>query len=176
MAAPLPARLRATNFARPAIFAELLGGVTLAALPWVVVDVRQAEPEAFHVTVALPLPLARAALLFVAEDATRVEIPELARFYAEAEKMVRLLAGAPDAELVRVSSRDEEVIIAKVGDHLRIGVETRDEEVRVRIPLSRLEELLSYYDAKGLRFPTCSMSSKEFRPVSSCTFAAAIMR
>lgn len=127
----------------------LLAGITLAALPWVVVDVRQAQPEAFHVTVALPLPLARAALLFVDEDATRVEIPELARFYAEAEKMVRLLAGAPDAELVRVSSRDEEVIIAKVGDRLEINVETRDEEVRVRIPLSRLEELLSYYDGEG---------------------------
>ena len=77
----------------------LLAGVTLAALPWVVVDVRQAEPEAFHITV--PLPLARAALLFVDEDQTRVEIPELARFYPEAEKMVRLLADAPDAELVR---------------------------------------------------------------------------
>ena len=127
----------------------LLAGVTLAALPWVVVDVRQAEPEAFHITVPLPLPLARAALLFVDEDETRVEIPELARFYPAAEKMVRLLADAPDAELMRVSSRDEEVIIAKVGDRLEIDVETQDEEVHVRIPLSRLEELLSYYDGEA---------------------------
>ena len=127
----------------------LLAGVTLAALPWVVVDVRQEGPEAFHITAPLPLPLARAALLFVDEDDTRVEMPELARFCAEAEKMVRLLADAPDAELVRISSRDEEVIIAKAGDHLEIGVETRDKEVHVRIPLSRLEELLSYYDGEA---------------------------
>ena len=127
----------------------LLAGATLAALPWVVVDVRQAEPEAFHITVPLPLPLARAALLFMDEDDTRVDIPELARVHAEAEKMVRLLAEAPDAELLRISSRDEEVIIAKAGGHLEIGVETRDEEVHVRIPLSRLEELLSYYDGEA---------------------------
>ena len=127
----------------------LLAGVTLAALPWVVVDVRQEGPAAFHITVPLPLPLARAALLFVDEDETRVEIPELARFCAEAEKMVRLLADAPDAELVRISSRDEEVIIAKAGDYLEIGVQTRDEEVHVRIPLFRLEELLSYYDGEA---------------------------
>ena len=62
----------------------LLAAVTLAALPWVVVDVRQAGPEAFHITAPLPLPLARAALLFVDEDETRVETPELARFHAEA--------------------------------------------------------------------------------------------
>ena len=127
----------------------LLAGITLAALPWVVVDIRQEEPEAFQIAVPLPLPLARAALLFVDEDETRVEIPELARFYTEAEEIVRLLADAPDAELVRISSRDGEVVIAKVGDQLEIGVETRDEEVHVRVPLSRLEELLSYYDGEG---------------------------
>ena len=127
----------------------LLAGVTLVALPWVVVDIRQGEPEVFQITVPLPLPLARAALLFVDEDETRVEIPELARFCAEAEEIVRLLAIAPDAELVRISSRDGEVVIAKVGDQLEIGVETRDEEVHVRVPLSRLEELLSYYDGEG---------------------------
>ena len=127
----------------------LLVGVTLAALPWVVVDVRQAEPEAFHVTVPLPLPLARAALLFVDEDEARVDIPELARFLAGAEKMVRLLIDAPDAELLRISGRDEEVIVATVGDDLVIDVETRGEEVHVRVPLSRLEELLSYYDGEA---------------------------
>jgi hypothetical protein len=127
----------------------LLAGVTLAALPWVVVDVRQAEPEAFHATVPLPLPLARAALLFVDEDEARVEIPELARFLAGAEKMVRLLIDAPDAELPRISGRDEEVIVATVGNDLVIGVETRGKEVHVRAPLSRLEELLSYYDGEA---------------------------
>ena len=127
----------------------LLAGVTLAALPWVVVDVRQVEPEAFHITVPLPLPLARAALLFVDEDEVRVALPELARFLAGAEEMVRLLAEAPDAELLHVTSRDEEVLISKVGDDLEIDVETMDEEVHVRVPLSRLEELLSYYDGEA---------------------------
>ena len=124
----------------------LLAGVTLAALPWVVVDVRQAEPEAFHITVPLPLPLARAALLFVDEDEARVELP---RFLAGAEEMVRLLAEAPDAELLHVTSRNEEVLISKVGDDLEIDVETMDEEVHVRVPLSRFEELLSYYDGEA---------------------------
>ena len=127
----------------------LLAGVTLAALPWVVVDVRQVEPEAFHITVPLPLPLARAALLFVDEDEVRVELPELARFLAGAEEMVRLLAEAPDAELLHVTSRNEEVLISKVGDDLEIDVETMDEEVHVRVPLSRFEELLSYYDGEA---------------------------
>ena len=127
----------------------LLAGVTLAALPWVVVDVRQAEPESFHLTAPLPLPLARAALLFMDKDDTQVQIPELARFHAEAEKIVRLLAEAPDAELLRLSRRDKQVIIAKAGDQLEINVETRHEEVHVRVPLSRLEELLSYYDGEA---------------------------
>jgi hypothetical protein len=127
----------------------LFAGVTLAALPWVVVDVRQTEPEAFYISIPLPLTLARAALLFVDEDDARIEIPELARFITEAEQIVRLLADAPDAELVRISGRHEEVIVAKVGDNLVIDVETRGEEVHVRVPLSRLEELLSYYDGEA---------------------------
>ena len=93
--------------------------------------------------------MARAALRFVDEDDARVEIPELARFITEAEEIVRLLADAPDAELVRITGRGEEVIIAKTGGDLEIDVETRDEEVQVRIPLSRLEELLSYYDGEA---------------------------
>ena len=150
----------------------LLAGVTLAALPWVVVDVRQVEPEAFHITVPLPLPLARAALLFVDEDEVRVELPELARFLAGAEEMVRLLAEAPDAELLHVTSRDEEVLISKVGDDLEIDVETMDEEVHVRVPLvpaRRTAELLRRRSVR--RFPICSMLSRESHPASWFTFA-----
>lgn len=125
----------------------LLVGLLLSS-SCVVVDVKQADGP--RLIVPVPLFVARAALTFAPEEATHVELPELAEYSDLAERILEELRDAPDGILVEVSDDDEHVLIEKVGDDLEIDVDTRDEVVSVTVPFDMALEILESYDGEEL--------------------------
>ena len=107
-------------------------------------DVREGGPEGQRIVVPVPLVVAQAALAFVPEVHTRVELPDEAREHLPlAHAVIEALAAAPDAELVRVEDADDLVVIEKAGDQLRVHVTEGDgESVEVSVPLAAVQEIL----------------------------------
>jgi hypothetical protein len=109
---------------------------TVASLGVMVVDVR--EGDGSRIVVPVPLVLAQAAVAvapaFVPEKEMR--IPEEAlEHMGLAREVLEAIAEAPDFELVRVESRDEQVVITKEGRSLRVRVSGKKENVNVNVPL-----------------------------------------
>lgn len=125
----------------------LLLGLCLSS-SCVVVDVKQAEGP--RIIVPVPLFLARTALAFAPDEATHIEIPELAEYSDIAEEIIEELIDAPDGVLVEVHDGREHVLIVKTGDELEIDVESGDEDVHVRMPLTVVAEILESYDGEEL--------------------------
>ena len=109
---------------------------TVASLGVMVVDVR--EGDGSRIVVPVPLVLAQAAVAvapaFVPEK--EMQIPEEAlEHMGLAREVLEALADAPDCELVRVESRDEQVVVSKEGRSLRVRVSGKKENVNVNVPL-----------------------------------------
>jgi hypothetical protein len=115
----------------------------VASLGVMVVDVR--EGDGSRIVVPVPLVLAQAAVAvapaFVPEKEMRVP-EEALEHIGLAREVLEALADAPDCELVRVESRDEQVVIAKEGRSLRVRVSGRRENVNVNVPLHLALEAL----------------------------------
>jgi hypothetical protein len=107
-----------------------------------VVDVRGSGPDGTHVVVPVPLALAQVAVSFVPADKTQLRIKELGEYAPIARKILAELADAPDGELVRVEERDERVVIAKVGDEIKLNVDNEREHVAVNVPLDTVLAIL----------------------------------
>lgn len=116
---------------------------TVASLGVMVVDVR--EGDGSRIVVPVPLVLAQAAVAvapaFVPEREMQVP-PEALEHMGLAREVLEALAEAPDCELVRVESRDEQVVIAKEGRSLRVRVSGKKENVNVNVPLHLALEAL----------------------------------
>jgi len=125
----------------------LLGLVASTGL--VVVDVKSSDGP--RLVIPVPLLLARAAVGFVPEAATEVEIPELGEYSEIAGRIVAELRECDDAVLVEVDDRDDHVRIEKIGDEIAIEVSSDDDEVSVRIPLAAASEILESYDQGRLQ-------------------------
>jgi len=125
----------------------LLGLVASTGL--VVVDVKTSDGP--RLVIPVPLLLARAAVGFVPEAATEVEIPELGEYSEIAGRIVAELRECDDAVLVEVDDRDDHVRIEKIGDEIAIEVSSDDDEVSVRIPLAAASEILESYDQGRLQ-------------------------
>lgn len=109
----------------------------------VVVDVKD---DGHRMVVPMPLLLARGAAAFVPAGKVHVDTPDLREHLALAGKLADALREVKDAELVRVDDCDEHVSIAKSGDMLTVKVDSRDERVRVQVPIAMLTDLLKSCD------------------------------
>lgn len=116
-----------------AVPAALVAGV--ASLGVVVVDVREGGPAGTHIVVPVPLVLAQTALMFVPEEKARLKMERAEQYMPLAREVLDALAQAPDAELVRVEEPGEQVVITKVGRHLRVTVHHHNDDVTVNVPL-----------------------------------------
>ncbi len=125
----------------------LLGLVASTGL--VVVDVKTSDGP--RIVVPVPLFLARAALGFAPEEATKIEIPELSEYSEIASRLVAELSDCPDGILVEVADGSDHVLIEKIGDEIAIEVSSDDEEVSVRIPLAAVAKVLESYDGDRLQ-------------------------
>jgi hypothetical protein len=116
---------------------------TVASLGVVVVDVREGDGR--RIVVPVPLVLAQAAVAVAPSlvPEKEMQVPEDALEHVGlAREVLEALAEAPDCELVRVDSRDEQVVIAKEGRSLRVRVSGKKENVDVNVPLHLALEAL----------------------------------
>jgi len=113
---------------------------TVASLGVMVVDVQEGGPDGHRIVVPVPLVLAQAAVAVapaVADRELRVPDNDVLEHIGVARGVLEAIAAAPDGELVRVEERDEQVLIVKEGDALRVRVHGKDgEDVSVRVPLT----------------------------------------
>lgn len=124
----------------------LMGGLLLYSTGLAVVDVRQNGPDGTHLIIPVPLALANAALWFVDDKQTRIEIPEFAEHREAAIRLARELQRAPDGRFVEVEGPREHVTVEKSGDTLIVEVHDGEDEVLVHVPIAAIEELLESYD------------------------------
>jgi len=119
-------------------------GTVVAATGIMVVDVK--DKDGTRIVIPVPLLVAQtAAGLAPAQAAADAVDRELARarpYLPAAEEFLAALADGPDFELVRVDEGDEHVRIDKVGDLLRVSVDSPRENVKVNVPFDLAREVL----------------------------------
>jgi hypothetical protein len=121
----------------------LAGAASLASMSYVVVDVKEQGPKGMHIMLPVPLIAAEAALALVPKHLGRVELDgDAARYLPIAREMAAELRNTPDAELVHVVDENEDVRISKLGDHLEVRVDGRDEKLSVNLPLDAVDQIL----------------------------------
>lgn len=124
--------------------------VTALSMTWVVVSVN-IPAEGLRLWIPAPVVLAQgvATLADPPELHREIEVdPEHLRIAAA---MLEELEATEDAELVRVESDDELVVIRKQGARIHVEVDSGDERVRVYAPLRQVRELLESLDGEPLR-------------------------
>lgn len=116
---------------------------TVAATGVAWIDVREGGRDGHRIVVPVPLLLAETAASFVPQKELNLELGEAAPHLGAAREVLRALAESPDGEYVRVEEEDEQVLIEKVGDTLRVRVHGGDgEDVTVNLPLRAVSEII----------------------------------
>jgi hypothetical protein len=123
-------------------------GGTLAADKWLHVRVEDNGADEERISVNIPLSLVESMLPLI-------EIDEFhkGKFDLDGElegidlrELAAALRDAPDAEFVKVESKNEQVHVSKEGDFIIVRAEDRggrsNETVRVRMPLSVIDALM----------------------------------
>lgn len=128
-----------------------------AGTPWLHVRVEEAR-KASKVRVNLPLSVVEAALQAapeMIEEHGRIHLGEHHRLKVDDLRRIwKQLAAVGDAELVSVESEDENVKVMRKGDLLQVfvdkkaetgkeGQEKQAEQVRIEVPVSLVDALLS---------------------------------
>lgn len=124
-----------------AIAIPAVAAATVAATGVAWVDVKEGGRHGHRIVVPVPLLVAEAAAAFVPRHEIRLP-PEAARRLPVAREVLQALAESPDAELVRVEERDEQVIVSKAGGDLHVEVHGRGGEVSVNVPLAAVKDLI----------------------------------
>jgi hypothetical protein len=123
-----------------AVPAAATATVAVTGVAWI--DVREGGRDGHRFVLPVPLLLAEVAAGFVPEKQLAVDMGEAAQHLPAAREVLRALAEAPDGEYVRVEEENEQVLVEKVGDTLRVRVHGRDEEVTVNLPLEAVAEII----------------------------------
>lgn len=120
----------------------------VAAMDWMMVDVRTPAPDAMHLRIPMPLVAGRIATALVPDEAlkdARVP-PELRQQRELVLAALGSLAEGPDTKLVSVVAPDARVEIEKKGDLLQIAVDADGATVRCAVPLDGVREALEDWD------------------------------
>ena len=109
----------------------------------VVVEVHEKDPSGTNLFLPVPVVLAHAAIALAPEEELREVRAELGARKELVMAACEELSRCPDdTVLVEYKSQDEEVIVRKDGDTLKILADTADGTVRVRVPLSSVRNLV----------------------------------
>jgi hypothetical protein len=115
--------------------------VVALSMTWVIVSV-VIPKDGLRLWIPAPVVLAHGAAVLFDHPKLREEIPVEPEHIRVAAAMLRELEGADDAELVRVESGDETVVVRKRGNRLEIDVDNQRERVRVHAPIQQVREFL----------------------------------
>jgi hypothetical protein len=123
--------------------AILCAAAVIAALSmtWVIVSV-VILADGLRLWIPAPVVLAHGAAVLFDHPKLHQEIPLEPEHIRVAAAMLRELEAADDAELLRVESGEETVVVRKRGDRLDIEVDGADERVRVHAPIQQVREFL----------------------------------
>ena len=110
------------------------------------VDVDPKDPAETGVSLRIPAVILPAALALVPDQVFGHAEPQLRAAIPIALKACEMLETRGDAVLVEVESRRERVRVAKVGNEIRIDVESNDDEVHVAFPISSVRSVVSRLD------------------------------
>lgn len=117
------------------------------AKPWIHVEVTENGGDGAKVKVNVPLSLAKMALDMAPEDVishTHVRLENEDWTVSDIRQLWGELKKAGEAEFVTMEDGDETVRVFRKGDRLFVHVDGRhDETVRVEVPLSLVDALLS---------------------------------
>lgn len=115
--------------------------------PWIHVEVLEAGGEGAKVKVNVPLSLAKIALDMAPNDIlseSHIRLEDCDWTVADIRTMWNELRDAGEAEFVTVEDGDETVRVFRKGDRLFVNVDgSHDESVRVEVPMSLVDALLS---------------------------------
>ncbi len=107
-----------------------------------VVDV-QDKREGSHIFIPVPMLMADFGLLFLPKE-NRMQIhEELAGHGEMARALARELADCPDGVFLEVEDGNEKVVIEKSGDNFIVDVNSKDESVYLKIPISSSGRILN---------------------------------
>jgi hypothetical protein len=115
--------------------------VTALSMTWVVVSVVVDEDD-LHLWIPAPVILAQGAASLVDPPELHKKIPLEPEHLRVAAAVLRELENVGDAELVRVESGDQTVVIRKEGQLVRIEVDDDSQHVRVNAPIREVREFL----------------------------------
>ncbi len=122
----------------------------VAMAKYVIVDVRESDPDGLRLWVPVPLAVAQAALQFAPDEARHIREKDFAQFLPLLRAVTRELKNIGDAELIRVEERDQRVLVTKSGVDLVVDVSAPDQEVHVAVPVEAVEEFLDRSDGRCL--------------------------
>ena len=129
---------------------------TVAATGVAWIDVKEGGRDGHRIVLPVPLLLAETAASFVPQKELNLGLGDAARHLGAAREVLQALAASPDGEYVRVEEKDQQVLIEKVGDTLRIRVHERDDQdVTVNVPLQAVSEII---DREGRISPARAVS------------------
>jgi hypothetical protein len=115
--------------------------VTALSMTWVVVSVVIPE-DGLRLWIPAPIVLAQGAVALVGPPGLRDKIPLEPEHARIAAALLAELERTDDAELVRVESGEETVVVRKEGGLLRIEVDNPSERVRIHAPIREVREFL----------------------------------
>lgn len=122
----------------------------LVSARYAIVDVHEKGPDGVRLKIPVPIALAQFALFFVPDEYTRIQVPELEEYLDSAQTIVDEVAKIEDAELVRITEGDEQVIVVKRGRNIEVDAFGGRETVKVRAPVATLQALLQACDGRHI--------------------------
>ena len=101
-----------------------------------------------RIFVPIPLILGNVGVSLLPDRALRNLQRELGPHRQNVDAVIDELRSCPDGPFVEVEGRDEHVRIEKSGDNLIVNVESRKEDVYVRVPLRGTKKLIAQLTAE----------------------------
>jgi hypothetical protein len=120
-----------------AVCALAAGALSFAAFraDSIEVSVREGGPDGTDIAFTVPAAMVEAAVRLLPAEACRAASAEIGEWLPVLQAVQEELSDLPDCELVKVTTDDERVWIAKQDRRLIIEIETDDEDVRVAMPV-----------------------------------------
>jgi len=108
------------------------------------VEVQEKRPDGHHLYIPVPVVLAHAAVACVPDKELEHVRAELAPHKNLVVAACDAISDCPDGAFVEYKNGDEEhVTVTKSGGYLLVDVDSRDEKVKVRVPIWSVRNLVT---------------------------------
>jgi hypothetical protein len=127
----------------------LLTGLVAYSEGAVMVSVRERKPEGTRIWLPVPALLVEIGMRFVPAEQLRDASAQIRPWLPAIRAASTELERCPDATLVAVESRTEQVQVSKRGDSMQIDVQNEEETVHVSVPVEFVNSMAEEIGARG---------------------------